>query len=377
MIIQGRYLSDETVEQLKINASMDGIEWTSYGFLDLQHDEHYKGYVAQLTPSLNTKFVRLIPVTDRAMPICIRTEFFGCYRADHFTGYTLSKQPEEETPDYGLDSHLFGIGRLTDNTTNQYLQFSSDLDVHLQWSQAVNISELVIYSSQRVGSCLKSIVLYTGGDTYRYSDVPCSAGNIVIPLLLNRVLHELVITFETEGIMEISEIAWTNTAELKPIRMDPIESSTEHNLTHDIADWLPLAAILFGAIVIIIVIFTCVIMLRKRFRMAPKSHYDPSTATTTLRLIPSRATSSVKYSTNSYLQRSDILIRSHPPPVRNLSAVSHVTSNSFNTGYYFQGSSPKKEFGHEYSEIGSMTADSGNGDSLEGDKPSYAELNVV
>ena len=375
MIIQGRYLSEEAVDQLKINASLDGEEWVSHGLVDLQPDDHYNGYIAQLTPSVNAKFVRLIPVTDRAMPICIRTEFFGCYRTDHFIGYELVTTPLSETPEYGLDSTDFGIGRLVDGITDDYLKFAQKAEVHLEWSKAVNISELVIYGSQRAGACVEMITLKIGGDNYRYSDIPCSVGNVAIPLLVNHVLHELTVMVESEGMVEISEIEWTKTAELKPIKMDPIESVSDTDVASLVASWLPLAAVLFGAIVIIIVIFVCVIMLRRRFRMNPKNHqYESSTATTTLRLIPSRATSA-NYASNSYLQRSDILVR--VPPARNLSAASHVTANSYNNAYYYSNSSPKKESGHEYSEIGSMTADSGNGESLEGDKPSYAELNIV
>jgi hypothetical protein len=383
MIIQGRHSSDEAVENLKVNISLTGEEWISIGFLDLEHDDYYNGFIAELIPAVNTKIIRLIPVTDRAMPICIRTEFFGCYRTDNFRGYSLSTPPQKETPEFGLDSLLTGFGKLVDGVLDEFINFDKKLEVKMNWSKAVNISEVVIRTSQRPGSCLTGIVIKTGMNNYRYSKIPCATGVTDIPLLLDQIVHEIVIIFEHSGIFKISEISWTDTAELTAIRMDTIESSTfeapqEVPVSKVVADWLPLAAIVFGAVVIIIVIFTCVCMLRKRFRMKPKfSHYEPSTAHTTLRLIPSRANSSTTNTNNSYLSRNDMIVRSAPPPTRNISQASHITSKSFQNGYFYAENSPNKEFGNEYSEIGSITADSGHGESLEGDKPSYAEINVV
>ena len=387
MIIQGRHMSNERVHQLKVNASYDGEHWISYDFLNLISDEAYDGYIAELTPPFNAKFVRLIPVTDRAMPVCIRTEFFGCYREDNFLRYSLSHAPAVVTPEFGLNENLTGIGRLADGDLDEFLSFSPETKISLEFAEAVNITELVFHLQFRSDSCLNAIRLKIGSDTFRYSAIPCSVGHLAIPLLVSKVLHEIEITFDSAHVIELSELEWSNSGKPNPIKMDQITASSNGHTdtTWKFQPWLPLVAIILGSILVVLVVLTCCLVLRKRFRIRkPKfSTYANSTTTTTttLRFIPSRAPSSVKYATNPYNQRTDNIIANYPPNThqeRLLSNASHVTTTSYGNGVFIQGSPPSgKDYTHEYSEIGSVTADSGNGDSLEGDKPSYAELNLA
>ena len=389
MIIQGRHMSNERVHKVKLNASYDGEDWISYDYLNLVHDAAYEGYIAEISPSINAKFVRLIPVTDRAMPVCIRTEFFGCYRDDNFLGYSLSEAPTVVTPEFGLNGNLTGIGRLADENIDEFLSFSPNTEITLEWSEAVNVTELIFHLQFRSDSCLKSIRLKIGSETFRYSAIPCSVGHLAIPLLVSKVLHEILIIFDSDHVIELSELEWSNSGKPNPIKMDQIIATSddlEAVSSWDFQSWLPLVAMILGSILVALVILTCCIVLRKRFRIRkPKafSTYANSTTTTTttLRFIPSRAPSSVKYSTNQYNQRAENVIANYgqnPHQDRLLSNASHVTTTSYGNGVFIQGSPPGgKDYSHEYSEIGSVTADSGNGDSLEGDKPSYAELNIA
>merc|ERR1712130_532622 len=140
MIIQGRHMHTETVQKVMVNSSLDGVNWNEFGLLDLHPSNDVLH--AELSPAINGKFVRLIPVTDRAMPVCIRTEFFGCYRTDSFVGYSLSIAPRSSTPEFGLDARRHGIGRLSDSLKAEFLTFPESVDIRLSWSKAVNISEL-------------------------------------------------------------------------------------------------------------------------------------------------------------------------------------------------------------------------------------------
>ena len=67
--------------------SRDGIEYHTLSIID-GHDgmNHTKTEYRSIEP-VQTSFIRLIPIVTRSMPVCIRTELFGCYRNDNLKFY--------------------------------------------------------------------------------------------------------------------------------------------------------------------------------------------------------------------------------------------------------------------------------------------------
>ena len=145
------------------------------------------------------------------------------------------------------------------------------------------------------------------------------------------------------------------------------------------------------------IILVCVVLVRKRFRNSKKRFQE---TTSTMRdgawtIVPNHGQSSYSDASN----RGDYLL---PNPLFQMTPTNHYSNHgaptysyvasvpSCSVGYassrrmnsqssYAQIGTKNNEFGHEYSEIGSITADSGRGDSLNGiqsdDKQIYAQVN--
>ena len=59
-----------------MNASIDGNNWITVQ--DIQGPQLNQTTHRQIEPTV-TRVIRLIPITDRRMPVCIRMELYGCY----------------------------------------------------------------------------------------------------------------------------------------------------------------------------------------------------------------------------------------------------------------------------------------------------------
>ena len=148
-------------------------------------------------------------------------------------------------------------------------------------------------------------------------------------------------------------------------------------------------------------VFVCAFLLRKRFRSSKQNYSD---ATSTMRegawtIVPQHNDVQLTKNNRNYdtENRADFLLQnplfqmtpSHHLPSQysnnapTYSYVASVPSYASCTRFTSQSSysqipkTKNTEFGHEYSEIGSITADSGRGDSLNGnnDEKHYAQIN--
>lgn len=57
---------------------MDGVEWHSVQVIRGPQRNRTVTH-RQIEPPSVARLVRLIPLTDRTMPVCIRLELYGCY----------------------------------------------------------------------------------------------------------------------------------------------------------------------------------------------------------------------------------------------------------------------------------------------------------
>jgi len=275
--VQGRFNGDEQADRLRLNISIDGINW-------VQHPDVFKvtsnDISLTVTPALTGKFIRLIPRTEQGMPICIRTELYGCYRTDKLAHYSLSKLPMRTTPEVGLDSSNTGIGRLSDGKLDDYLKFKSstgEIEIELIWQEALNISELVFHISTRSNSCFSRVILESESAKWTYN-LGCDRrasqiGPKIIPLLLTKVVDRLTAKLEFTGILELAEITWSKQiTELKPVRMQTIVTEELVPVHSDLPPWLTLAGCVVGGILFLIILVIFVIVTRRRFRNKKRSN---------------------------------------------------------------------------------------------------------
>jgi len=235
--LQSRYNGQESAELLKLNVSRDGIEYHSIGQIEGHDGKNSSVTEHRAIEPVVIKFIRFIRIVDRAMPVCIRTELFGCYRTDGLEYYQLSKSPQ--SPDMSLDrDQLTGIGKLADNKTEDYIQFSpSELEMKFVWDQPQNVSQIQLYTLQNsyVSGCLKKaiVTLPTTKQAHRF-DFDCSKGSTngrkTIPLVLSNAAFsdEFHIKLLYTGELMISEIQWLSSLDTSEVRIaTPVMVSVE------------------------------------------------------------------------------------------------------------------------------------------------------
>lgn len=96
---QGRHAGGHGIEfapMYKINYSRDGNRWISWrnrhGKQVLDGNSNpYDVFLKDLEPPIVARFVRLIPVTDHSMNVCMRVELYGCV----WLGKSLPQKPYE------------------------------------------------------------------------------------------------------------------------------------------------------------------------------------------------------------------------------------------------------------------------------------------
>ncbi|XP_051003760.1 discoidin domain-containing receptor 2 isoform X1 [Acomys russatus] len=92
---QGRHAGGHGIEfapMYKINYSRDGTRWISWrnrhGKQVLDGNSNpYDVFLKDLEPPIVARFVRLIPVTDHSMSVCMRVELYGCVWLDGLVSY--------------------------------------------------------------------------------------------------------------------------------------------------------------------------------------------------------------------------------------------------------------------------------------------------
>ena len=413
--VQGRFGGDERAERLRVNISSDGEIWSEYPEI-FKIDSNDS--VIPLEIPVTGKFIRLIPRVTHGRPVCMRTEIYGCYRSDRFSSYSLSILPDHKTPEISL-SHPgnTGIGRLSDYKTNEYLKFEPEdgvLEISMDWTQPVNITELLFHVSSRSNSCFKKVTLTSPASprvaVYRLNCLNRAVGPKIIPLLVSQVLDRLTVRLEFTGILALSEITWSSEVSLKPVRMEVVETEPEVDRTgSQFPEWVTYILAVVGGVVFILIISVFVLVCRKNpCHSSDKTNYGACSynSASTLRdgtwfnLIPHQHRDT--YNTGKIVSNHQIPEPVYPgmpsPDNRNQEIFIKFPS----PGQYSPGIPPtlparrssesylpflpssgknsgsrKMEFGHEYSEIGSIAADSGRGESLEGEKTDYAELNYA
>ena len=205
--LQARFSGSESAEQLQLNISRDGVDYHSIGRI-LGHDGETLETVHREIHAITTRFIRLIPITDRSMPVCIRTELFGCYRTDDIDYYTLSSPPK--IPDLNLDENLSGVGKLADNITDDYLEFSpGKLNMDFHWKKPKNVTKISFFTYQRSlrNGCLKEIRIPEYALVFEL-DCDVATGENVISLEFGKIITDLGIRLRYDGSLMISEIRW-------------------------------------------------------------------------------------------------------------------------------------------------------------------------
>lgn len=216
--LQRRFNGQESVPLVKVNVSMDGQEWRQVQTIEgIKDDEDIAQ--RQIEPS-NARFVRLIPVVDRTMPVCIRTEIFGCYREDNLHHYQLSKASKRS--DKNLDSKLAGVGSLANGDTSDFMVFEPEyLKLDFQWTKPRNISCLGFHIYQQ-NSCLQSVSIKTGQNFESFNN-NCNeeVGHTYFQVKTDILAAELELHLVYSGKLRLSEIEWScNATNIEQVELE-------------------------------------------------------------------------------------------------------------------------------------------------------------
>ena len=231
--LQSRFGGAEAAELLQLNISTDGVEFHSIGQIEGVTLAD-KGEVHREIGPVTTRFIRLIPITDRAMPVCIRTELFGCYRHDDLESYSLSSKPLNE--DLNLDQKATGVGKLADNVTDEYLEFNSEsgkIEMDFHWAMAKNLSRIEIHTLQTSQSsdCLHSVAIPAFNTEFEFD---CKQGETMIPLNFEKMVSQLRLVFKFRGILKISEISWIEGDQPSQVSvLEPIETHSSEIIKNE------------------------------------------------------------------------------------------------------------------------------------------------
>ena len=174
------------------------------------------------------------------------------------------------------------------------------------------------------------------------------------------------------GVLHLSEISWTkDESEIAPIRMDSVLIDLD-SATLTTNQWITFGGIVLGGVLFLVIL--CIFLIVPRSKNSDKNYegqsYDGTTIYrdgTFVNLVPSP-----NYSTGPSIVSNPSKFSAH-------SHIDYVLPAQAYPQYSYQPkmlSNPfpkNNEFGHEYSEIGSITADSGRGESLT-ENDHYAQL---
>ncbi|XP_029474022.1 discoidin domain-containing receptor 2 isoform X2 [Rhinatrema bivittatum] len=135
---QGRHAGghgNEFAPMFKINYSRDGIRWISWknrhGKQVLEGNANpYDIVLKDLEPPIVARFVRVIPVSDHSMNVCLRVELYGCVWLDGLVSYNAPSGQQYILPGgsaVSLNDSIYdgavgyslmeGLGQLTDGVS--------------------------------------------------------------------------------------------------------------------------------------------------------------------------------------------------------------------------------------------------------------------
>lgn len=196
--LQRRYNGQESAPLIMVNASLDGLEWRLAGQID-GIAEHEETAHRPITP-VNARFIRLVPLTDRKMPVCIRAELFGCYRDDQLHHYKMSQKPTNQD-----NSH--NDLKLVNGNVADWMTFEPDqLTLDFQWDEPKNISQVALHL-QHPNQLEQVSVQLDDVMTYTFVKVDTCEGTLVyfnLDILASDVQLRLIYT----GQLKMSEIEW-------------------------------------------------------------------------------------------------------------------------------------------------------------------------
>ncbi|XP_053328314.1 discoidin domain-containing receptor 2-like [Spea bombifrons] len=120
---QGRHAratGKEFARSYRVDYSRDGERWLSWkdhqGHQIIKgNDDEYEVVLTDLRPPIIARYIRVIPVTQVPMTVCMRVEFYGCVWIDGLKSYSI---PEGET----YMSPGQPVAYLNDSTYDGYLE---------------------------------------------------------------------------------------------------------------------------------------------------------------------------------------------------------------------------------------------------------------
>ena len=317
--MQGRFGGHESVHLLQLNVSIDGHEWHQHQVID-GIDSTLDVTNRPIKP-IKTKVIRLIPITDRRMPVCLRTELFGCYLHDEVT---ISSVSEKQTDTDFLSNGIF----------NDWTKYSGGENVfNFQWNTPKNITSVDIHFLMRNSRACIYQVQVESSQTTELIDDDCTdkKGVNKREILINQFVNDLNITIKYNSVLFISEIVWYEAAIQKDVKLNEVIVDSNETL---MTDYINFSLIIIGALLFIVISFALAACVRSRIKKSRKS----SSFQEAEWIVPDVTKEAPTYVVAS---RNDHIVHYVP---------SHQKYN-FN------------QYGHEYSEIGSVTADSGRGGS--------------
>ena len=196
--LQRRYNGQESAPLIMVNASLDGLKWHRAGQID-GIAEHEETAHRPITP-VNARFIRLVPLTDRKMPVCIRAELFGCYRNDQLRHYKMSQTPTNQEADY---NDL----KLANGNVADWMTFEPDqLTLDFQWDEPKNLSQVALHL-QHPEQLEQVIIQLDDAMAYTFVKVDTCKGTLVyfnLDIFASDVQLRLIYT----GQLKMSEIEW-------------------------------------------------------------------------------------------------------------------------------------------------------------------------
>ena len=317
--LQGRFGGHESVHLLQLNVSIDGHEWHQHQVID-GIDSALDVTNRPIKP-IKTKSIRLIPITDRRMPVCLRTELFGCYLDDEVI---ISSVSEKQTD----------MDFLSNGILNDWTKYSGGESVfNFQWNTPKNITGIDIHLMKRNSRACVYQVQVESSQATELIDVECTdkKGVNKLELSIDQVVSDFNITIKYKSVLFVSEIVWHEADIQKEVKLNEVIVDSSESL---MTDYINFGLIILGALLLILISFALAACARSRIKKSRKS----SSFREAEWIVPD-----VTKEAPSYVVAS-----------RNDHIVHYVPSHQ---KYVFN------QYGHEYSEIGSVTADSGRGGS--------------
>ena len=234
------------------------------------------------------------------MPVCIRTELFGCYLDEKVT---ISSK---KSPDF-----------LTNGDLDDFEKFSGGKSVlNFEWPEPRNLLSVDIFSMVRgARNCISSVTLESGEilETVNFDECQVT-GQSKLQLPFGHTVTELQIRISYKAVLLLSEVKFHEEVAVATVRQ--IESKF-------LESYINFGLMIIGGLILILIVFCLTTCLRSKFKSRRK-YPQSEVLVSTPEFVPHQFSQKSKFSYNG-------------SPL-----ITH----------------------HEYSEIGSVAADSGRGASI-------------